>query len=211
MAERFSSTGYKIIIGILVLIIVVVVAFYNFASVSAAGEDKARAERNVVELYKVITGGDAEVLKTVEQSGVYKLTVRFKDATGRDTLEDIFVTKDGLFFTNRLVDLEVQKSLFVNQSSFANCLFNKQVRILGLSNDASTQAQLQALGAFSARLYVDCSGVNLALCQQLNLTRVPVIFYNNQLFQGPQNIQWFEQNVGCYMTSTGTAGNATGP
>lgn len=194
LAEKISATAYKIVIIVLVLVLI---GFAAFSSGSFGLGDKAKAEQSVAGLYRLITGGDVEVLKTVEQSGVYKVTVRFNDVTGRDTLQDIYVTKDGIFFTDRLVNLEAQRAVLTNQSAFAQCLFDKNVRIFGLANDPATQAQLQALGAFSVRIYVDCAGANLAVCQQLNITQVPVIFSNNQLVQGPQNTQWFVQNTGC--------------
>ena len=198
--EKSGKRGYRIAIIVLVLIII---AFASLNFTGMAAGDMSRAEQNVKDLYKLITGSDAEIIKTIDANGLYKMTVRFKDSTGRDTLQDIFVTKDGLFFTDRLVDLELQKSILVNQSAFAQCLADKQVRILGLSTDAATQTQLQLLGAFSARIYFDCGGDNLAICQQLNVNQVPVIFYNNQLIQGPQNLDWFE-GIGCYMTASGT-------
>ncbi len=192
-----STRTYKIVIVILVLIILAGGVFFVFGSIPAAGGDKTKAEANVLDLYKVITGGNVEILKTSEQNGLYKVTVRFGDATGRDTVQDIFITKDSLFFTDRLIDVGVQKSVLGNQSAFAQCLFDKRIRIFGLSNDPATQAQLQVLGAFAASLYVDCGGQNAAICQQLNITQVPVIFYNGTLVQGPLNTDWFVQNAGC--------------
>ncbi len=191
---------------VIVLLVIVVIGLlaYFLPSLGTAG-DRSKAEENVRELYKVVSGGDVEVIKTVEQNGLQKVTVRFRDVTGKDTLADVFVTRDGQFFTDRLIDLQLQKSGLANQSAFADCLFRNQVRVFGLSSDQSTQAQLQALGAFSGRIYVDCGGQNLAICQQLNITQVPVIFFNKNLIQGPQARGWFEQNVKCYMTADGNA------
>lgn len=196
LKTEHSARTYKIVIAILIIIILAGGVFSLFGSIPAGG-DKIKAEANVIDLYKVITGGNVEILKTSEQNGLYKITVRFRDGTGRDTLQDIFVTKDGAFFTDRLIDVGAQKSILGNQSAFAQCLFNKQVRVFGLANDPATQAQLQVLGVFSQQLYVDCGGQNLAICQQLNVTQVPVIFNNGTLVQGPVNVQWFVQNTGC--------------
>ena len=201
--EKPSTMWYKAAIIVLVLIIIALVGFFGLSSTGMATGDQKKAENSVKDLYKILTGAEVDIMKTLDQNGVYKITVRFKDASGRDTLQDIFVTKDGSFFTDRMVDLEMQKSILKNQSAFAQCLADKQLRIIGLSTDAQTQAQLQVLGAFSARLYFDCGGDNLAICQQLNISTVPVVFYNNQLVQGPQNLQWFEQNLDCYMTEDG--------
>jgi hypothetical protein len=200
--EKSGKTGYKVAIIVLVIIILALVGFMSFNLSGSLAGDASKAEQNVKELYKIITGSDVEIIKTIDQNGVYKMTVRFKDSTGRDTLQDIFVTKDGAFFTDRLMDLQLQKSILVNQSAFAQCLADKQIRVLGLSTDAATQTQMQLLGAFATRVYFDCGGQNAAICQQLNITKVPVIFYNNQLAQGPLDLSWFE-NIGCYMTADG--------
>lgn len=193
-----STTAYKAAIIALVLVIIVLVIFLPGSGGAAANQQQA--EKSVKDLYSLITGSDAEVLKTTEQSGVYRIVVRLRDATGRDTVQDVFVTKDGLFFTDRLLSLEGQKSLLQNQSAFAACLFDRQVRVLGLANDPATLAQLQVLGAFSGRIYIDCGGQNAALCQQMNVTQVPVVFVNGTLVQGPQNLAWFEQNTGCTLS-----------
>jgi hypothetical protein len=201
--EKSSKKSYKIAIGVLVIIIIALAGFMAFGISAMAAGNQARAEQNVKDLYKIITGADTDVVKTTEQNGLYKMTVRFKDSTGRDTLQDVYVTRDGSFFTDRLVDLELQKSILINQSAFAQCLAGKQLRVLGLSSDATTQAQMQLLGAFSARVYFDCGGQNAAICQQFNITNLPVIFYNNEFIQGPKNLDWFE-GIGCYMTANGT-------
>ncbi|MBI2676322.1 MAG: hypothetical protein HYX24_07725 [Candidatus Aenigmarchaeota archaeon] len=198
------SALYKGAIIVLALAVIALLAYYPLGLGAGTG-DRSKAEENVRELYKVVSGGAVEVIKTVEQNGLQKVTVRFRDVTGRDILADVFVTRDGEFFTDRLIDLRLQKSSLANQSAFADCLFNKQLRVFGLSSDQGTQAQLQALGAFSGRIYVDCGGQNLAICQQINITQVPVIFFNKNLVQGPQARGWFEQNVQCYMTADGNA------
>ena len=196
--EKPKTTGYKAAVAILVLIIIGLLVFNTFAM-----GDKTKAEQNVKDLYKIITGSDVEIIKMQEQNSLYKVSVRFKGADGRDTLTDTFVTKDGMFLTDRLLDIQQQKSLLTNQSAFANCVADKRIAVLGISTDQATQIQLQVLGAFSNRLYVDCSGQSAQICQQLNITQYPTIFNNGTLVQGPLNVNWFEQNLGCYMTANG--------
>jgi hypothetical protein len=200
LAEAKSTTLYK---AVIVVLIIIIIGLYAFPSLPTSG-NQSKAEENVLQIYKLIAGPNAEIIKTTEQNGLYKMTIRFTDTTtGKDTVQDVFVTKDGAMTVGNLADLALQRSLLTNQSAFAQCLVNKKVAVLGLSTDQATQLQLQVLGAFSGRNYIDCSGNNLVLCQQLNITSIPVIFYNNQLFQGPLAVQWFEQNIGCYMTASG--------
>jgi len=195
-----STIGYKAALVVLVIIIIAIVAL----PMMGFADNKTKAENNAKALFTVVTGGPVDVLKTTEEHGLYRITLRMKNAQGQDIVQDVYVTKDGTFSAGNLVDLEVQKSALTNQSSFANCLYNKNVRILGLSTDQGTQLQLQVLGAFSGKLYIDCGGQNLALCQQMNITNVPVIFVANQIVPGPQPESWFEQNLGCYMTENAT-------
>lgn len=200
--NKSGTLGYKILVVILVIVIA------GLAYIQTTGGtmtvDKTKAEQSTIDLYKIITGGTVEVLKTDEVSGVYKMSLRLKTAT-TDTLQDIYVTKDGQFFSTNLINLETQKKALAEQSAFTQCLLNKKVVIFGLSTDQATQVQLQALGAFSPSIYFDCSGQNLAVCQQLNITSVPTIFVNGVHVPGPQSVQWFEQNIGCYMSVNGTA------
>jgi hypothetical protein len=203
--EKHGSTRLHKIVIIVLAVLLLATSFMAFSSTTGmVTSDQSKVNRNVLDLYKLITGKDAEIVKTSDQSGVYKISVRFTDSTGRDTIQDIFVTKDGSYFTDRLVDLVAQTSLLQNQSAFAQCLVEKQVRIVGPSNDNQTIAQIQLLGAFAAtgNIYLDCnSDIYRTACQQLNTTQFPVIFVgNNPTAQGPQNLDWFETNVGCYMT-----------
>ncbi|MBI3190085.1 hypothetical protein HYZ41_00100 [archaeon] len=206
MAQQINKSGtlgYKILVA--VLVIVIAALFYTQTTGSTTMIDKAKAEQNTKDLYKIITGGDVEIMKAEEVSGVYRMSIRIKSTTGTDTLQDIYVTKDGQYFSTVLVNLEAQKTVLAVQSAFTQCLLGKKVVIFGLSTDQATQVQLQSLGAFSTNLYFDCSGQNLAVCQQLNITSVPTIFVNGVNVPGPQSVQWFEQNIGCYMTMNGTA------
>lgn len=187
-----KTTHYKIIIGILIIIIAGFVLLSIF--LMQLGNQKM-AEENVAALYGVISE-DAEVVKTVEQNGLYKITVRFTDATGRDSVQDVFVTKDGAMLTDRLVNMKDQINTLQRQSDFAQCLFDKQVRVFGLSNDPITQAQLQLLGTFSGRVFFDCSA-NQQVCQQLNVTIAPSTLLNSQIVSGLQTLDWFEENTGC--------------
>ncbi len=199
-----EKTGNYKYIGIIIVLLLVIGYFVTQKPAQVTG-DASKAEESVKALYEIVSGSPAEVIKTVDENGLYKVTLRVKDATGRDTLADVFVTKNGLFLTDRLVEIEGQKSSLKNQSAFVQCLFDKNVRILGLANDTATQVQLQELGAFSPRIYVDCSGQSLPLCLQLNITSIPAIFNGAvPVIAGPLNRAWFEQNTGCYMTANGT-------
>ena len=197
-----GKTDYRYIIVIIVLlgVIAMMLTGNNIIPSASANQGTSNAEKNIIDLYKIAFGSDVEVMKTVEQGGLYKVTVRLKDSTGRDMLQDIFVTKDGMYYTNALVDLQSQKTALASQSSFAQCLIEKQVKIIGTAADTSTQAQLQALGTFSGSLLFDCNS-NAAICQQLNITTIPMIFISNQLVQGPQNTEWFIQATGCNLTA----------
>lgn len=101
--NKSGTLGYKILVVILVIVIA------GLAYIQTTGGtmtvDKTKAEQSTIDLYKIITGGTVEVLKTDEVSGVYKMSLRLKTAT-TDTLQDIYVTKDGQFFSTNLINLD---------------------------------------------------------------------------------------------------------
>ncbi len=202
--RKKNARAYQAVIVVLVIIIGALLALSS-GIISGAGADTAKAEQGVKDIYKLATNSDIEILKTAEESGLYKISVKFKNPAGQDTLQDVYVTKDGALFTDRVLDLQLQKSLLQNQSAFARCLIEKNVRIIGLTTDADTQAQLQLFGPYGLQIYVDCGGQNAAVCQQLGIQQLPIIFNNGTLVQGPVNVQWFGENAECYMSSTGTA------
>ena len=69
----------------------------------------------------------------------------------------------------------------------------------GQTSQPATLSQLEILGNFAYKVYVDCLGANLELCQQLGIEQVPTIFYSDMIYTGTKDLQWFEDTTGCRM------------
>ena len=184
---------YKAVIVVLAAAIIALLAFYS----GILGGGPSRAEQSLKELYTLATQGEAEIVGAEEVSGLYKVTVKFSVPGGQDSFQEVYITKDGALLADRLINIQLQKSLLAAQAALTQCLSDGNVRIIGLSTDATTQAQLQLLGPYAGRLYVDCGGQNEAVCRQLNIQQFPIIFNNGTLVQGPLGLDWFAQNTGC--------------
>src|SRR3989338_192968 len=94
-------TNEKIYVGIIIVLVLGLALLFSgtmTGKATDAGTDNVAAT-NVKEIYRILTGGDVEVMKVAEESGLYKVTIRFNDATGRSTVQDVHVTKDGKFIT----------------------------------------------------------------------------------------------------------------
>ena len=177
---------YAYLVGLLVLLLFAY--SYNGGGLFST---KAVAVDKVQGLYEILTNTRGEVLTVTDESGLYHVVIR-----NEQTLNDFYVTKDGKFMTDRLVNVEEQSSQLNAEKTWVTCLQAAGVRVLGRSNDAATVTQLQLLGPFGGSLYVDCAQ-NAQVCQQLGLQNVPVILHDKQLYAGPQSREWFAQLANC--------------
>jgi hypothetical protein len=99
--------------------------------------------------------------------------------------------------TNTLIDLQAYRLRLAKEKDFVSCLFNKGVRIVGLSNNSASILQVQALGTFGSMLYFDCSGDNLKVCQDIGVKSLPSVIYNNTIYEGLKAADWFVTATGC--------------
>lgn len=184
-------------IGYVVVIVVLVaaVAFFFLQDTLISGSQN-QAVGMVTDVYGLITESDVEVLSVEEMSGMYKLLLRLKGPQG-DTLQEIYVSQDGSLITDKIIITEDYKTSLENQKAFVECLQEKQVLIFGQSNEPNTIQQLQVLGNFAYKIYVDCLGAQLEACQQFGIQAIPSVVYEGKIYQGTQNIEWFESLTGC--------------
>jgi len=68
---------------------------------------------------------------------------------------------------------------------------------VGQKTDPSTIQQLLVIGNFASRIYFDCTGTNLQVCQQQGITVVPTIFYNRMNYTGIKNREWLTSLTAC--------------
>jgi hypothetical protein len=184
-------------IGYVVVIVVLVatIAFFFLQDTLVTGS-QSQAVGMVTDVYGLVTESDVEVLSVEEISGMYKLLLRLKGPQG-DTLQEVYVSQDGSLITDKIIITEDYKTSLESQKAFVECLQEKQVLIFGQSNEPNTIQQLQVLGNFAYKIYVDCLGAQLEACQQLGIQAIPSVVYEGKIYQGAQNIDFFESLTGC--------------
>jgi hypothetical protein len=195
MAEK--PTIYMGVIAVLIL----AVAFLLFSNPTGnvVREDAEGATSAVKDIYRLITGEEAEILNVSEESGLYRITSRFSSATGIVT-QDVYITKDGKLITANIAKTDEYKKSLQTDKEFVQCLSDKSLIVLG-ANDQASLLQLQVLGQFSSRIYFDCSS-NVEICQKIGVESVPSLFYDNVTYPGVQTLSFVEELTGCQYNST---------
>ncbi len=183
---------YRLVIAILVISLIVV-GLKDFMAFGGSG-----AMTKVQNVYELLSEGNVEILKVDEQSGLYKVLMRVKTANS-DNLQEVYVTKDGSLITDKIIVTDDYKVRLEKEKAFAECLKEKGVLIFGQSTETNTLSQLNVLGNYAYKVYVDCIGTNLEVCQQLGVTEVPTIVVGNSSVTGVHTLDWFEQMTGCAM------------
>ena len=138
-----------------------------------------------------------EILSVKEESGIYRILIKTTDAKGAINAQEVFITKDGKLITDKFLPAADYKTSLQNDKDFLDCLYGKGVRVLGLSDNNYTLMQLNALGNFWYKIYIDCAGNNLQACQQLGVKNIPSVLYNQTIYEGAKSLNWFENVTGC--------------
>lgn len=201
MADKIIAKDNRLLYG-LIAVLVLALIFVVYNSYIAAGQKTAKQEAavdKVKKIYETLTESPVEVLNVKEESGMYRVILATRDASGNRQVQEILVSSDGALFTDRAVNTQALLDRLTKEKAFAECLASKRVLVFGQSSEVNTQAQLQVLGSFYRKFYVDCTGANLQVCQQVGITQVPTTVYNNTPYVGVQPLQLFEQLTGCMM------------
>lgn len=200
MVEKVSKE--KMLYG-LIIILAIAVSFLLYQSLIATAQKEAKqkaAVDNVKKIYETLTENPVEVLSVKEESGIYRVFLRTRDAAGNQQVQEILVSIDGALFMDRAFNTQAFLEKLTKEKAFAECLADKRLLVFGQSGEVNTQTQLQILGSFARKVYVDCVGTNLQLCQQIGITQVPTTVYNNTPYIGVQPLQLYEQLTGCSMS-----------
>lgn len=186
--------------GYVIIVVLIVIAAYFFLSNTKSSANPALENSTAVQdarqLYALLSDGSVDVVGVTEESGLLRVLMRVRTQAS-DQLQEIFVTKDGRFITDKMLDTKDYRVRLENEKGFATCLQQSGLRVFGVPGDVNTQAQLLVLGQFSSRVFIDCSGANLQACRQLGVENVPTIFFNNTLIEGLRDITFFESATGC--------------
>jgi len=182
-------------------IVIVAASAFAIYGLSFTGNFAAesQAAQNAKGIYGLLTGSEPEILSIKEESGIYRIVLRTFDSSGASSVQDVFITKDGKFITDKLLNAEDYQKSLESSRDFVGCLSGKGVRILGLITDNYTIAQVQALGDFGYSIYFDCGGDNLQACQQIGVQNIPAVIYNSTIYEGLKPVGWIENLTGCEM------------
>lgn len=150
------------------------------------------AARVAQELYAPTHGADLDVMQVREQSGLYKVTLR----TAAGAYVDVFVSRDGERFTERLERVDAALDEARAERRFADCLKAAGVSLL-VDDGASSAAQLHDLGRFSGTLAIPCPR-EPEHCRALGVTELPSTRApDGTLHGGRHTVGWYETLTGC--------------
>jgi uncharacterized protein YpmB len=191
-----AKKGRKDIIYIVIIIVLVlVIASMLLQNVITTGSQQQAIDK-LKAVYELITESNVEVLNVEEVSGMFKVLLRTGGTTG-DRIEEVYITKDGRLITDKIIVTEDYKTSLEDQKAFAECLKDKGFLVFGQSNEPNTIQQLQIIGSFSYKIYVDCVDANLQACQQIGIQEIPTIIYNRMNYTGVKTREWIETLTGC--------------
>lgn len=159
-------------------------------------KSKEIIKQKLVKFYSLsIPNSKVEILSLEEKDGMYKCVLRIT-SQGRENYREVYVSKNGKILTELVVLVDESINSIQKFKDFVDCLYEKGVRIYGLTNDSATLLQLNILGRYSSKLLVACDNM-IQQCQQLGITRFPTIVYNNTGYIGPLNIDFFASLTNC--------------
>lgn len=167
---------------------------------------KSSIEKELKTFYELILPGTtAEVMNLKEESGLYKMLVKIVSTSGISYQEG-YVTKDGKLLStlDSTILVETSVNQIEKQKNFVNCLYDKNVRIFGFSNETipggpATILQLSILGRiYSPKLFVSCDGQFVQQCITAGISMVPSIVISGNIESTEvKTIDWFENKTGC--------------
>jgi hypothetical protein len=191
--HRARSFG-KVYVGIIIILAAVLIYFVAQGPLAANAQEPAVNSAKAI--FSALSENPAEVVSVKEDSGLYKVTMRITTTAGQSTLQDIYVTKDGNFISDKMINVQDYTRQLEREKNFTDCLVAKKVVIAGLSTDANTVSQLQILGNYGYKVFFDCSA-NQQICQNAGITKTPTTVIGNQTFEGIQPASFYTQATGC--------------
>ncbi len=179
----------------LFLLVILSLAFPKLGSVGMFSyQDVDSKIKNFYEL--ALPGTQVEIVNKQEEHGMYKILVKVTSPLGT-TYREAYVSKDGYLLTETPIFVETATEQINKSKSFVECLASRGVRIYGLSNQTQTLLQLNILGIYGRLLYVPCDGQLVNNCIAANVTQVPSVVINGNVYPGVKTIDWFIQATGC--------------
>jgi hypothetical protein len=195
---KIQKLEKKDVVYISIIIILCVFLAYNLFQTQITISSQKQVVDAITNVYEKLTESEVEVLSANDEGYVYRVLLRLKLSTG-DVLREVYVTKDGMFFSEAGNMLNVSDFIkrLDREKNFAECLRSKNFIVFGQKSEPNTVQQLLIIGNYANKIYVDCTDTNLQVCQQLGITMIPTIFYNKMNYTGVKTREWIEALTGC--------------
>lgn len=199
--KKYGRSNVIVAAAVIAVVAAVSLATYSFLSQGYGTSLRDDVKR----LYELANPGiTAEVVSIADDSGMYKVGVKLT-GTSNSNYGEVWVTKDGRMMTTSVIFVKDSIAQIQKSKDFVDCLDGRGVRIYGVLNQttsqqgaAATYQQLNTLGLYSAKLYVDCDA-NLQACLGANVSYVPSVVFDGKVESGLKDIPMLENLTGCKM------------
>lgn len=196
--EKVAKKDAVYIGVILVLAVVLALTFLQSTIASSSQQTQQKVLASVENVYRNLTESGVEVVSTKDEGYLYRILLRLKLPEG-DVLREVYATKDGRYFSESGNVIEVSSFMdkLDKEKNFADCLKARGLVVVGQKSEPNTLQQLMVIGNFANRVYFECSGDNLQICQQSGIQMIPTIIYNKMNYTGVKNKEWLQSLTGC--------------
>jgi hypothetical protein len=181
-----------------IIVVLAAVLAFTFFQNSITTSSQQNVLFNVENVYRNLTESDVQVVSVKDAGYLYDILLRLKLPDG-DALKEVYATKDGKYFSESGNTIEI--SSFIDQlgkeRGFADCLKAKGLVVVGQKSEPNTLQQLMIIGNFANKVFFECSGDNLQICQQSGIQAIPTIIYDRLNYTGVKNREWIASLTGC--------------
>ncbi|MEM5829076.1 MAG: hypothetical protein QXJ20_03060 [Candidatus Aenigmatarchaeota archaeon] len=198
MVNKIASK--KVLLVITIAIIAIVSIFFAIPKtglLTFSFASKQEIESKVKEIFELSNPGTKiEIASFSEEGELYKILIKATGSLGTNYME-IYITKDGKYLIQNPISIEASIENIKRLNKLVDCLYEKGVRIYGLSNDTGTLLQFNVLGRSSTKLFVLCDGDMLQQCINAGIEEVPSIVINGVIYKGAKTADWLAEQAGC--------------
>lgn len=198
-AERIK----KISRGLLLIILGIIIGIFSFQTVGNFLEVE-NIKVNTQKFYELLIPNSIVSVESVKKEGeMYKVLIKLILNNNVNYIE-AWVSRDSNILVEGVIYLRDSIKTLEKYKKFIECLNNKGVKIYGLLDsqnypDAAllTSRQLNLLGRYSYLIFVSCDGDMMQTCVNSGITQFPAVVYDNKVYFGVGDIEWFSNLTGC--------------
>lgn len=148
----------------------------------------------IEEVYGLISGKTIDVIEVRNDPHLWRVVFRTRGSEAREQV--VYVTRDGRYLIESIIDLPRRRDQLINDKRFATCLKSRGVHLFVDPKMPETRKQLEALGSFSKSLVINCA-VAPENCKKLGVTSLPSVAMGSRMTPGFQTRAWVETLSGC--------------